>query len=451
MKQLLKCLLLAALLVSATAVDGQTMKTHKVKKKETIYGIARENGITVDQLIKANPGMEAFDYKLKKGDVINIPEAVPKPTFTLTPVTPPSEPTVDSRSDLRRRAVRVGVMLPLNNKSNEGRRMVEYYRGVLMACDSLKRLGNSIDVYAWDLPEDGDVRPLLLNDAAARCDLIIGPYYAKFVPQLSAFVTQHNSRLLIPFSMRANEEVTANPRIFQVYQPPVQQMELTARRCADYFSSHHFVVVDCADSASTKGFFTSNLRRQLEQRGSTYSLTSLRSTDTNFANAFSRTEPNMVVLNSARSQDLLALFGKLSSVVANHPEVQVSVFGYLEWLTYANRHLSNFYKYSVYIPSHFYYNSDSDKTQQLQRLYRKNFSQEMLSTQPRFALTGFDHAMFFLQGLHRDGISFVGDSQRPYVQTPLKFSRMEGGKGYQNSAFMFIHYKPDRTIETVNY
>mgnify|MGYP002855210558 CR=1 FL=1 len=446
----MKCFLLATLLLTAAVADGQTMKTHKVKKKETIYGIARENGITIDQLIKANPGMEAFDYKLKKGDIINIPEPQPQPTVVLTPEKP-SEPVVDSRSDLRRRALRVGVMLPLHNQNNDGRRMVEYYRGWLMAVDSLKRMGNSVDIYAWNLPEDGDVRPLLLNDDAARCDLIVGPLYTKFVPQLSNFVTKHNSRLLIPFSIRANDELAANARIFQVYQSPTQQMEQTARRCTEYFSSHHFVIVDCADTASTKGFFTTRLRKQLEQRSAQYSLTSLQSKDTDFANAFSRKEPNLVVLNSARSQDLVAVFGKLSSVVVNHPEVQVSLFGYTEWLTYANRHLSNFYKYNVYIPSHFFLNQSSDKTQHLQRLYRKNFSQDMLNTQPRFALTGFDHAMFFLQGMHRDGISFNGDSERPFVQTPLKFKRVEGGEGLQNSAYMFVHYKPDHSIETVNY
>ncbi|MBQ3630067.1 MAG: ABC transporter substrate-binding protein [Prevotella sp.] len=451
MNRLLKCFLLAVLLLSTALAYSQTMKTHKVKKKETIYGIARENGISVDQLIKANPGMEALDYNLKKGDVINIPAPIEQPTITLTPEPKVAEPTVDSRSDLRRRALRVGVMLPLHSQNNDGRRMVEYYRGILMACDSLKRLGVSIDVHAWNLAEDGDVRPLLLNDAAAKCDLIIGPLYSKFVPQLSKFVTQYNSRLLIPFSIRANDELASNPRIFQVYQSPSQQLDLTARRCADYFRGRHFVIVDCADTASTKGYFTSSLRRHLEQAGSHYSLTSLQSTDTNFANAFSRTEQNMVVLNSARSQDLLAVFGKLSTVVANNPDVQVALFGYTEWLTYANRHLSNFYKYDVYVPAPFFYNQSSEKIQHLQRLYRQNFSQDMLSTQPRFALTGFDHAMFFFQGLHRDGITFKGDSQRPYVQTPLKFKRVGDGGGYQNSAYMFIHYKNDRTIETVNY
>ena len=69
------------------------------------------------------------------------------------------------------------------------------------------------------------------------------------------------------------------------------------------------------------------------------------------------------------------------------------------------------------------------------------------------AATGFDHALFFLRGLHKYGATFDGAAGRfgyQPIQTPLKFERMGNG-GLQNRAFMFVHYKDDRTIETVNY
>ena len=49
--------------------------------------------------------------------------------------------------------VSVGVMLPLHDVNGDGKRMVEYYRGVLMACDSLRLMGISVDVHAWNVPE----------------------------------------------------------------------------------------------------------------------------------------------------------------------------------------------------------------------------------------------------------------------------------------------------------
>jgi hypothetical protein len=107
----------------------------------------------------------------------------------------------------------------------------------------------------------------------------------------------------------------------------------------------------------------------------------------------------------------------------------------------------------VYIPTTFYTNVLSAATERLQLKYRWNFHQDMMQSLPRFALTGFDHAYFFLRGLHKYGKSFdgiPGSLDITPVQTPLKFERIGNG-GMMNKAFMFIHYMPDHKIESVNY
>ena len=95
----------------------------------------------------------------------------------------------------------------------------------------------------------------------------------------------------------------------------------------------------------------------------------------------------------------------------------------------------------------------SHATDHLQNLYHRNFHQQMMQSLPRFALTGFDHAYFFLKGLNKYGKTFDGAAGRfgyPAVQTPLKFERLGVG-GYQNRAYLFVRYKTDHTIDLVNY
>ena len=126
---------------------------HKVKRKETIFGISRMYDLTIDELIQANPEMKDPDYEMKKGDIIRIPYS--RKSGNISEKTDYiAKPTQDATSDdVRNRAIRLGVMLPLHDINGDGRRMVEYYRGVLMACDSLKKLGISVDVHAWNTPE----------------------------------------------------------------------------------------------------------------------------------------------------------------------------------------------------------------------------------------------------------------------------------------------------------
>ena len=69
-------LLAVASLMTETALAQQVFKDlHEVKRKETIFGIARDNGITVQELIDANPEMNQPGYELKKDAYINIPYA----------------------------------------------------------------------------------------------------------------------------------------------------------------------------------------------------------------------------------------------------------------------------------------------------------------------------------------------------------------------------------------
>ncbi len=355
--------------------------------------------------------------------------------------------------DVKNRAIRLGVMLPLHNVNGDGKRMVEYYRGILMACDSLKTVGISTDIYAWNLAEETDVQSVLSDPNAARCDLIFGPLYSKQVPQLADFAEKNDIKLVIPFSIDAPDLLT-NDHVYQVYQSPSELNQITVRRFCDWFKFYHTVIIDCGDATSTKGPFTTSLRQMLDQREMTCSITNLKeSSDENFLNAFDPSKKNVVVLNTGRSPELNATFGRLSSVTSANPDIHISMFGYTEWLMYQQYQLNNFYKYNVYLPAPFYTNLSSTATGRLQQKYRWNFHQDMMLALPRFALTGFDHANFFLRGLHEHGKSFNGSSESRYfeaVQTPLRFVRLGNG-GYQNRAYMFIHYMPDQQAEALNY
>lgn len=349
------------------------------------------------------------------------------------------------------KTIRLGIMLPLHDDNGDGRRMVEYYRGVLMACDSLKKGGLSIDVHAWNTPEDCDVKEVLKDPAAAKCDLIIGPLYSRQVRALSDFAEEHDIKLLIPFSITAPALYT-NRNIYQVYQNANDFSTRCVSGFMKQFENCHTVIIDCNDSTSKKGIFTSALRRKLEERGIAYNLTNLKSGEDAFYRAFSTTKPNVVVLNTGRHQELGVAVAKLNGLKTVHPELNISMFGYAEWLGYTRLYLEAFYRYNVFIPSPFYTNVSAADTQRLQQKYRRNFHQDMQQLLPRFPLTGFDHAMFFIKGLNRYGKAFNGETgQTSYkaVQTPLRFERIGNG-GLRNRTMLFVHYTPEQRVEIIN-
>ena len=454
MKHILRYFLLAALAAFVTEpAFGQTQtwrEMHKVKKKETLFGIARQYGLTVQELLDANPEMNKPGYELKKDDFILIPYAKDQtPAATPAPTTLASKPVASKQKN---KTIKLGVMLPLHDINGDGRRMVEYYRGLLMACDSLKKLGISVDVHAWNTPDNADIAPVLRDKAAKQCDLIIGPLYSKQMAQLSDFVTQNDIRLVIPFSINAPQLMT-NKNIFQIYQSPLDFNELVISQFLSRFAGYHPVFIDCNDSTSQKGAFTFSLRKQLDAKGIEYGITNLNTTGTSFARSFSKSKPNVVILNTGRSPELNSAIAKLNGLTTPASGIKVTLFGYTEWLMYTNYLLDSFYKYDVYIPAAFHYNPLTSRTLRVQQKYRWNFHQDMMNAQPRFAITGFDHGMFFLQGFHQYGKDFTGApgilGYEP-VQTPLKFERIANG-GLRNRSLYFVHYMPEHRLETISF
>ncbi len=450
-------LLIALFVFTVDTLSAQTQgfkELHKVKRKETIFGIARDNGLTIDDLIKANPEMNTPGYELKKGTYIKIPyppaaQPAAEPSGA-EPVAMPAKPVV-TKTDVRQREIRVGVMLPLHDDNGDGKRMVEYYRGVLMACDSLKANGISTDIRAWNLAEDGDVSQVLSDPHAKTLDVIIGPLYSKQVKTLADFAHDHDIKLMIPFSI--NADINDNDHVYRVFQNGYQLNAAFVERFMQRFRNAHPVIIDCNDSTSTKGGFTTALRRRLEQEGIVYSITNLRSSEAMFLKSFSTSQRNVVVLNTSRSTELNVAFAKLNGMLINHPGLVVSMFGYPEWLMYTRTHLENLYKFDTFVPSTYYMNPLSPRASHFLQQYRRNFQQNMQRYHARFAITGFDHAYFFLKGLHLYGQSFSGASGTvgyTPLQSPLHFERVEGGL-LQNRAIVLVHYTPDSKIETINY
>lgn len=442
----LSLLVLLFFSLSLAAQTNGWREVYTVKKKDTLYGIARQYGISIPELMDANPEMKQMGYELKKGDVINIPYAKQQTVSQQVTKAPAS---VD---DIRHRAIRVGVMLPLHHVDGDGKRMIEYYRGLLLACENLKQEGISTDIHAWNVPIDADIRNTLLANGAKECDIIFGPLYTKQVKYLGDFCRSENIKMVIPFSITGND-VAQNRQIFQVYQTAEQQNESAIHAFLERFPTQHVVLIDCNDTTSRKGIFTFGLRKKLEQQGRQYNITNLKSSEQSFVKAFSQTEPNVVILNTGRSPELNVALAKLNTLTAINPHIVVSLYGYTEWLMYTKVYLDFFHRYDTYIPSTFYYNPLAGNTQRVEQNYRRWFKEEMQYAQPRFALTGYDHAQYFLRGLHRYGKTFTGireqNASAP-LQTPLRFQRIGEG-GMQNVHFQLIHYTRDHRVESLSY
>ena len=153
---------------------------YTIPKKETMYRICRKFNISSYELIKLNPKLKEG---VKAGMTIKIPvqaeEMMTEPATTMLSERDVNALLSEPKSIERVNSVKVALLLPfMTNEaipSTETQRFIEYYEGFLLAVDSLKNTGCSIDLSVYDTGNGTKkLKEILKEDALKNANLIIG-------------------------------------------------------------------------------------------------------------------------------------------------------------------------------------------------------------------------------------------------------------------------------------
>ena len=428
---------------------------HKVERKETVYSICKQYGITEEELLAANP--EIKNKKLKKGKFLCIP--YPKETAnTTTPIQPQTnlDATLtdaqlfdqNKKKNEKISTIKAAVVLPFNTDGTGTRdeqvRMVEYYEGFLMAMDSLKKQGISIDLYTYDSGKTASSVNKILNKAEMKnMDIIFGPAHPEQVKPMAEFAQKHNSRLVIPFSSKG-DDVFGNPAVYQINTPQSYLYSEVYEHYLRKFPNAHVIFLDAATGHTDKDDFVKGLKEELKNRQITFK--ELRGENINpegMKLAVDSLRENVIIPTSGKNVVLTKILPQLIVTSREHPNYDMKLFGYPEWQTYTDDHLANFFELNTYFYSSFYTNNLFPAAIQFTNAYRKWFSKDMANTFPKYGMLGFDTAYFFLKGLNDYGSNFedqVKQMQVTPIQTGFKFDRVNNWGGFINRKVFFVNF-----------
>ena len=428
---------------------------HRVERKETVYSICKQYGITEEELLAANP--EIKNKKLKKGKFLCIP--YPKETATTSTTIQP-QTNVDAtltdaqlfdrnkKKNEKISTIKAAVVLPFNTDGTGTRdeqvRMVEYYEGFLMAMDSLKKQGISIDLYTYDSGKTVSSVNKILNKAEMKnMDIIFGPAHPEQVKPMAEFAQKHNSRLVIPFSSKG-DDVFGNPAVYQINTPQSYLYSEVYEHYLRKFPNAHVIFLDAVTGHTDKDDFVKGLKEELKNRQITFK--ELRGENINpegMKLAVDSLRENVIIPTSGKNVVLTKILPQLIVTSREHPNYDMKLFGYPEWQTYTDDHLASFFELNTYFYSSFYTNNLFPAAIQFTNAYRKWFSKDMANTFPKYGMLGFDTAYFFLKGLNDYGSNFedqVKQMQVTPIQTGFKFDRVNNWGGFINRKVFFVNF-----------
>ena len=427
--------------VSNNTTD-KIFKTHKVKRKETLWSIATKYDITVQDLKTANPEMFADGYELKKGSKINIPDAKQIEA---------EKKAMEEKANRSKgyATVKVALLLPFCSDAAGSERCIEYYRGFLMSVEKMQSEGKNVEIYAFnETHPHSNIITILEQIRKKNVHLLIGPLYFEHFGAVSSFSKTNKIKTMIPFSSKT-KEINDNPYLFLLNAPEFEKNEFASTLFLKYFSNMKTVFVS-TDSRNERNL-TRELRNKLIREGHEIGDITLSSSNEQILAVCNTKKLTIFVPDGSSQEDFQHCIAKLTKFKNAYPQVKTAFFGYPEWQKYAYTHRNDFHLLNAYIYSNAFFNPWSETTNALKAKYTQWFKSEILDTAPRMFMLGYDSGLTFINGLSAYGKDFgTQDQKLPLQQSDIVFKKISATGGYINGSMWFIHYRPDYQIEKVS-
>lgn len=420
---------------------------HEVQKKETIYSLARRYEVTEQELIDANPSLKKG--KLKKGMVLNIPFSA-KENLEYAEQQRKIEEEAQKPKVQKYSTIKVAVLLPFSLVETkmlaEAQKMTNLYQGFLLAVDSLKQRGCSVEVHVYDeAVSDTDFDRILKNPAMKDMQLILGPVRPYHLSAVANFAHENNIAHVVPLSNEMSL-VNEHPTLFQVNIPYSYIYGQVYNRFVVAHKSENIIFVNMNDKGDNMNY-VAGFKKALDEMGITYHTANVAEVSS-IQEALSTHAHNVIVPSSGSAAAFENLCKKIDGMNLSEDHF-VQLFGFPEWQTFAAKHEKHFAKYRCQFFTSFYSNATSPRTQQFQTLFRRWFNQDQYSSFPRYGEMGYDIGVYFIKGLHDFGSAFyenIHNYSYLSLEFPFNFEKKNQWSGYQNRSVFLVTYKSDGTV-----
>lgn len=422
--------------------------THIVAKKETIYGISHQYGISQEELIAANPRL--VNGKLKKGMELCIPYNIEEKQIHQEKTQQVMEKLEAQRQESLVRyydVIKIAVIAPFalneSRRSVDAQKMTDFYKGFLMAVDTLKHKGISCEIYAYEEKgSDGSSMSSILSQPALKTvNLIVGPFRPANAAKVAAFAASNNIKMVTPMSTKSYD-LTSNKCIFEISAPQSYVSQNVYGKFVDKYSKNNVIFVSMSDNKDLETF--NGLKSALKKNNISFKTVNFDDFAT-FKDNLSSDKTNVVVLSSGSENALKLFTQKLKNKPADYEGYRINLFGYPEWQTHTKL-FDQLKKYNAVFFTTFFANPNSSNVIRFNNNFTKWFHRPQVNSFPKYGLLGFDIGNYFVRGLKEKGSALSAKTPVAYegLQTPFDFIQTNGGAAVNNSV-MFVRFNSDGT------
>lgn len=494
-----------ALDMPTTTIRGRQYFYHKVTGKETVYGISKRFGLTREEIIRYNPEAEdgirkgtvlyfpVDEFEGREGEDVQpenpaAPEAGAEPTDietdaageeaessgriaheqpidnTLRPVTDPKI-LIEAASTFEKDPL-IAVMLPFmldeEEMSRRTRLYTDFYKGLLIAADTLSRYGSEVEIYAVDTkghPED--IAGLFASDEKLRnAAVIIPPDDQATLAAISSEALKNGSFVFNVLNIK-DSTYMSNPYAIQANIPhDIMYAKAVKALMTDYRDCTPVLIRNIAGK-NDKSAFTDYLVAE-------YTADGIEVLQVDYDSALNRSDLSMIDGDPAGnyvvipSSGSLAEFNKFCYVIKALQESRrnispatgvepgrLALFGYPDWTAFRGDALDMLHTLEATVYSRYCDNFTSFPSRTFAGEFNRWFGTPMLESVPSHGMLGYDTGCYLIKNirLNEGQFSPVMPERTEGIQSTFSFSHpmepdADHACGYINNALYIITYQP---------
>jgi len=452
-----------------------------VQKKETLYSITRQNGITPEQLEEANPDINV--YALQKGQTIRIPQYVDagnelpatiNPLFVGTSVVNgPIEEAFDYEKS-GSPVINVALALPFDaenemyklrqaeggSRSYKTYRYIEFFQGVKMAADTLTQMGVNVKLNVFDTSNKMTLATLT-QMTSHEYDMIIGPAKSDEMHGMALMAKLNKIPMVLPFA-QMDSSINDNPYLFQASMIDTVTTNVVVDQMLSDCEGKNIILLTCTVRSKQDIMRYERIRTQCKARNIEYNtITYDPSKSEDLLNMLSVEKENVFLMPTTSEAQLNSVIVAVASALDQKKEAKVSLYGLGEWLTFQTIEVEVFHKLNTQLYTTFAIDYDSDLVKQVVSKYRREYFAEPVAFTPYFqktksmsgyseySLWGYDVAMKFISAYKQYGNDFIrriNDVNAGLVQSNFKFYKLTNWGGQVNVGLRKLRFTPDNRI-----
>ena len=350
-------------------------------------------------------------------------------------------------------------------KSNESEKIssrahnfLDFYQGFLLAVDSLKREGLSLNLSVYNTSKDiDDSKKILAEKGVKESDLIIGPVYPELLEPFANFSRENRINIVSPLSHN-DALLKGNPYYFQVNPSLVIQFDEFASK-VDFCSEKNLMVVYEDDSSKHEindnyKSLISNRIKQCENSESIHfkevkykpgGVTAEIKEKIN--QSMNEVKENVFIIPSENEAFVSDFLSHLFALTTYY-NYKVKVYGFPKWQKFKNIPIDYFYRLNIHIFTPYYVDYSQRDVKRFVNDYRHYYRSEA----SQYSFQGYDIGLYFLKALKKYGVDFkycLPNLEVDLLQSNYRFIQQSSVDGFDNKSVFLINYTQDFDIVEV--